>query len=110
MNKVVKNILIFALVPTALVGAYYGIKYVNKKINTPSRKQFDTIVSNYSKVGADYFENINKDKMDEIFNKFKKNITSKEADKLIEYSSKKQKDLTISEMVETISLIKKIFE
>lgn len=108
MNKTVRNILIAVTVPTVLLGAYFGYKYIKGKMNTSTSEQFNTIVKNFTKVGADVFDGIAPSKMNELFANFQKNITKEEADDIIKISVKRERDMTASEIIQMTSFFKEI--
>ncbi len=82
-----------------LVGAGVGGYFIYKKINTPTKEQFDRFVKTANESGADMFEGLSPLQLEEQFKLFKK-ITKKEAERLIDLIGKKESNWTASEKIE----------
>jgi len=90
-----------------VVGAGVGGYFILKKINTPTKEQFDRFVKTANESGADMFEGLSPLQLEEQFKLFKK-ITKKEAERLIDLIGKKESNWTASEKIQFANIYSKM--
>ena len=115
-KKILKNLIIFAVVPTVLVAGYWGYKFYRKKVSTPTKAQLDAIILAFSKEVSDVFTGITPKIYDIALANFMKvdektgeqMISRQEADEIIALGAKKQADLTPDEKVKLLQFFPKV--
>ena len=90
-----------------VVGAGVGGYFIYKKINTPTKEQFDRFVKTANESGADMFQGLSLQQLQKQFKLFKK-ITKKEAERLIDLIGKKESNWTASEKTEFANIYSKM--
>ena len=87
-----------------LVGGVYYFAVIRKR---STEDQFNRLKSSSLKTGWDILANISPAQEQNVKDKWLKNINREEADRIIELSAKKEKDMTISEKLEVTKLVNK---
>jgi len=99
-----KNILVITGVALLIAGGVYYFAVIKKR---STEAQFDAFKDKSLKTGWDMFLKVTPEKEAEVKMKWLKNLTKSEAEKLIELASKKEKEMSVSELMETKQLISK---
>lgn len=108
-KKLIKNIAIFILVPTAITIGYVGVKYYIKKKNEPSDDKLDELIKLFSKKDSDVFTGMN----EKIYKKialpnFKNNVTKEEVDEAIAIGNKNEEEWTEDDKTKLLVIFPKI--
>ena len=120
MNKnIIKNILIFALVPSVIAVGYFGYKFYQKKkreksgeIEPPkdpaTKEQLDAIILAFSKrKPADVFTGITPKVYDIALNNMK-NISRQDADEIIALGAKDESKRTTEERIKVLGFFPRV--
>ena len=101
MNKTLKAGLIIGVTIAIMAGATWW--YL--KSNKATVEQFEKFKSQSLTTGWDILLALSPEKLTEVQNKWVKNLTKDQADRLIELSVKKESGMTMPEKMQTASLI-----
>ena len=86
---------------------YWMPKKSSKKKGMATSNQFDDFYKNINAIGSDMFEGSSAQKLADLKNKFLKNLTKEDADKLIDIAKTKEKDWSASQKINFPVLFKK---